>query len=83
MNPDTNPDPVYSKTTAAPKDAKLLLDVSDTHKDWEYLISELAVLAEAVGIPADLNLNCTTSSDFRIQLNLSQVLALGLKDDDK
>ena len=52
-DPLVNPDPVYSNTNNDPVSPLLLL----FHKDWEYLISDEATLADAVGIPAVLNLN--------------------------
>ena len=49
-----NPEPVYSNTNKEPVVSLLLLH---TQSDWEYLISEEATLADAVGIGAGLNLN--------------------------
>ena len=51
-----NPDPVYSNTNKEPVTEPPCFPI---HNDWEYLISELATLFEAVGIPAVLNLNWT------------------------
>ena len=49
-----NPDPVYSNTSKEPVAPS---DSFPIHNDCEYLISELAILLEAVGIPEVLNLN--------------------------
>ena len=49
-----NPDPVYSNTSKEPVVEPACFPI---HKDCEYLMSELATLLEAVGIPAVLNLN--------------------------